>query len=809
MTAPLRGASRANNAITGPLLYRGGGVATTPLKVVLVFWGSEWGDRTHDANGYDNFSNDTSNMVPYLEAMYAGIGHGGERWSAVATQYCSNTTVNATSCPADNASHIAYPIHGVFTPENVWYDNANSYGADTKTPNNIAQEAKNAHDHFGDPANTQYIVLSPPGKHPDGFNAGASFCSWHSFTHSVNIAFTNMPYLTDKSNCGANALGGPLDGVSIVAGHEYQETITDPDGATGWTDDSSSSWENGDKCAWVHSGPGAIATVTFPTGTFPQQTEWSNAIDGCAMTQVDLQGGDGASLTQPSDQTASVGHSFHLQLSGSVSDGGALSFDAGDLQNGLSVDSSTGVISGIPTASGTRIISIQARSSTGASATKFFSLAISSSPVRLSEPGTLRTPIGSAFTFTPTAVADAGTLSFGAVGLPSWASIDPSTGRIFGTSDALGTASVILTATANGISDSVTFDLVVGGNVTITPIPSKSFITGKAISLQVTATDSGGASLTFEASGLPSTVTIDEASGLISGSAVAVGTGAASITVHGGGEDKTSTFQWSVVTSTITVTSKTSLQMVPGQVVSVHLTAISTSGLATYFSRATPCYLTLDADGTLWGTMQNVSYAFTCSNTVTVSDGYASKNVMLTISIGPVALSSTDSTSLYAGKSSRIRMVGVSSTRAKLTYSTSTLPAGLSINPKSGSITGTPTTSRTTNVTVTAKDPSGNKTTLKIKIVVTKPTISFQLPASPQVVRNADSTVAITATDSAGERLTFSATGLPAGLSINTATGTISGKPTAQARSYTVNITVTDPGGATGTVSFTLRVVST
>ena len=43
----------------------------------------------------------------------------------------------------------------------------------------------------------------------------------------------------------------------------------------------------------------------------------------------------------------------------------------------------------------------------------------------------------------------------------------------------------------------------------------------------------------------------------------------------------------------------------------------------------------------------------------------------------------------------------------------------------------------------------------------------------------------------------------------NAITGTISGKPTAQARSYTVNITVTDPGGATGTVSFTLRVVST
>lgn len=463
-TGQLRSTSRASSPIPGALLYHGGAVATAPLKIVMVFWGSEWGTRTRDANGYDNFSNDSSGMVPYLEAMYAGIGHGGERWSAVATQYCSNAALNATICPTDNASHIAYPIHGVFTPDRVWYDNASSYGADTKTSNQIALEAWNAHDHFGDPANTQYIVLSPPGMHPNGFNAGASFCSWHSYVGlGVNIEFTNMPYLTDKSNCGGNVLGGPLDGVAIVAGHEYQETITDPDGVTGWTDGSASAWENGDKCAWGHSGPGAMANVTFTTGTFPQQTEWSNAVDGCAMTQVDIQGGNGASLNQPSDQTASVGHTFHLQLSGAVSDGGSLSYDAGDLPTGLSINSSTGLISGIPTGPSTGVISIQARSSSGSTATRFFAFTAISGPVRLSEPGVLRAVVGHSFTFTPTASSDSGTLSFASVGLPAWASFDPSTGRISGTPDTIATSSVTITATANTISDSVTFDLIVGG----------------------------------------------------------------------------------------------------------------------------------------------------------------------------------------------------------------------------------------------------------------------------------------------------------------------------------------------------------
>jgi hypothetical protein len=66
--------------------------------------------------------------------------------------------------------------------------------------------------------------------------------------------------------------------------------------------------------------------------------------------------------------------------------------------------------------------------------------------------------------------------------------------------------------------------------------------------------------------------------------------------------------------------------------------------------------------------------------------------------------------------------------------------------------------------------------------------------------------VQVHATDSAsGQTLTYSASGLPAGLSINSGTGLISGTPTTAGTS-SVTVTAADGTGATGSASFTWTV---
>ncbi|ACU72398.1 coagulation factor 5/8 type domain protein [Catenulispora acidiphila DSM 44928] len=79
-------------------------------------------------------------------------------------------------------------------------------------------------------------------------------------------------------------------------------------------------------------------------------------------------------------------------------------------------------------------------------------------------------------------------------------------------------------------------------------------------------------------------------------------------------------------------------------------------------------------------------------------------------------------------------------------------------------------------------------------------------PGAQSTTVGTSANVQIQASDStAGQTLTYSATGLPAGLTINSASGLISGKPTATGSSA-VTVTVTDGTGAIGTASFTWTV---
>jgi hypothetical protein len=85
-------------------------------------------------------------------------------------------------------------------------------------------------------------------------------------------------------------------------------------------------------------------------------------------------------------------------------------------------------------------------------------------------------------------------------------------------------------------------------------------------------------------------------------------------------------------------------------------------------------------------------------------------------------------------------------------------------------------------------------------------TVTVANPGSQTSTVGTAASLQTSASDSAsGQTLTYSATGLPAGLSINSSTGLISGTPTTAGTS-TVTVTAKDTTGATGSVSFSWTV---
>ena len=280
----VRGAAAVSPTI---LAFGGGidgiGVTSGVPRVYLVFYGSQW---TSGA--------DPQAAAGYLQNLFKGIGTGGELWSGTMTQYCDGPAVpkGATSCNPGTTPHVGYPSPGALVA--VWFDNAAAASA-AATPTQLAQEAIKAAAHFGNTtaaANryAQYMIVSPSGTHPDGFNtSGADFCGWHDYTSSAygDLAYANMPYVSDAgSSCGANFVNsgslGQLDGFSIVSGHEYAETLTDQNPPGGWT--NSSGAEVGDECAWISTGHGASANVTMGNGAYAMQSIWSNDTNQCEIS---------------------------------------------------------------------------------------------------------------------------------------------------------------------------------------------------------------------------------------------------------------------------------------------------------------------------------------------------------------------------------------------------------------------------------------------------------------------------------------------------------------------------------------------
>ena len=172
----------------------------------------------------------------------------------------------------------------------------------------------------------------------------------------------------------------------------------------------------------------------------------------------------------------------------------------------------------------------------------------------------------------------------------------------------------------------------------------------------------------------------------------------------------------------------------------------------------------------------------------------ATKSLTLTVNPGVVTISTATLPGGMVGLIYTPQTVAVSGGVAPYTFSVSagTLPAGLSLAPSTGIISGTPTTAGSSTFTVKVADSETPAATATQSYTVTiVPTLAITTSSLPAANIGVSYTTTLVATGGVSP-YTFAVTtgSLPAGLTLSS-TGVISGTPTA-AGSFTFTVTVTD-----------------
>uniref|UniRef100_UPI00292DD1E0 putative Ig domain-containing protein n=1 Tax=Pedobacter nototheniae TaxID=2488994 RepID=UPI00292DD1E0 len=501
------------------------------------------------------------------------------------------------------------------------------------------------------------------------------------------------------------------------------------------------------------------------------------------------------------------------------------SISSGTLPGGLSLNTTTGEISGKPTATGSFNFAVRAfDSSTGAgvpyAGTRAYSITVAA-PVISVIPLTLpNTTVGLAYASQTITALDGTapyTYAITSGALPAGLSL-AANGTLSGTATAGGNFNFTVTATdattGGTYTGSRAYALVVNTpTIAIVPITLPSSSAGVIYNRTITASGgTAGYTFTVVSGTLPTGLSL-ALNGTLSGTANATGTFNFIVTATdastGTGPYTGSRAYTLVVTApTITITTASLNAGTVGTAYSQTLSAGGGTAPYTYAVTAgsLPAGLSLTTNGTLSGTARAggvFNFTITATDATTGGTYTGSMAYTLTMNVPTIAVSPPTIANATVGLAYSPSTLTASGGTAPYTYAVTagTLPAGLSL-ASNGTLSGTATAGGTFNFTVTATDASAGSGpytgSRAYNLTVNTPTINI----SPVTFLNGTAGVVytpVTVTASGGTApyvYTITSGALPAGLSLTSA-GALSGTPTASGV-FTFTIRATDASAGTG-----------
>jgi hypothetical protein len=481
--------------------------------------------------------------------------------------------------------------------------------------------------------------------------------------------------------------------------------------------------------------------------------------------------------------------------------------------DGLTIGASTGIISGTPTATGQFTLNVQVTDNSGLTATRSFTITVSSALSIL----TTSLPAGTINVAYPTQTISAGggqppyrwvVVTTGPGNLPPGLTLDGVFGRISGTPTASGTFTFELMVTDNnGNTATGNLSITVGGNIVITPSTLPNAAVGTAYSQTLTAT--GGQSpygWAVTSGSLPVGLTIGATTGLISGTPTLPGSATFTVTVTDSTRITGTAAFTLIVSGSVTITT-TSLP--DGTIGTAYSQTLAATGGTTPYTWAVttgtlPAGLTLAAaTGVISGTP---TAAATSSFTVTVTDaGQTTARQALSITTA-AALTVTPTTlppaTVGTAYSQKFTAAGG---KAPYTFAlTGSLPAGFTFTASTATIAGTAAAAETGSFTITVTDASSRTVSLPLTLTASATPLTVTPATLPTATVGLAYSQVLTASGGVAP-YTFALTlgTLPAGFSFNATTHTISGTAAA-AVTGNFTITVTDSAGTTVNDGLTL-----